>query len=190
MGVTSGAPDRDVDLARTAFLCALRVIPMLWRHELHRRRDNVGATVELDDGRRFLVYRDTSSTAPLGPDHRPGDDELVRLAIWFRLWSVPPGARALAWLFERESILNTILYAGCSGYRTKLWTVDRSTSDYAGFYTWQGRAAAGRYQRYVTAVLRPLSVRGTVGGSIDDADAPPSWTVVDHRPSSHSGADS
>ena len=40
------------------------------------------------------------------------------------------------------SILNTLMFAGFPGYIVKLWMVDRTTSDYAGLYTWNGRSAA------------------------------------------------
>jgi hypothetical protein len=87
----------------------------------------------------------------------------VTLAVWFRLRAVPPGAWFRRWLFERESILNTLLYAGVEGYRVKLWMVDPRSSDYAGLYQWAGAASAARYARYITSVLRPLSVPGSVG---------------------------
>jgi len=41
--------------------------------------------------------------------------------------------------------------------------VDERTSEYAGLYEWDGEAAARRYGRYITAVLRPLSARSSTG---------------------------
>ena len=162
---------------RTGMRCGVRVAALLWRRQLHIHREREGEIVELDDGRHFLVYRATSSSAPHDPGDAP-DGELVTLAVWFRLWAVPPGAHMLAYLFERESMLNTVLFAGCPGYRTKLWSVDRDTLDYAGFYTWEGRSSAERYRRYISAVLRPLSIRGSVGGRVDAPGDPPSWRVI------------
>ncbi len=96
------------------------------------------------------------------------EDPLVTLAVWFRLRWVPPGARFRQYLFERESILNTLMFAGFPGYQVKLWMVDRASSDYAGVYTWSGRDAAEKYARYVTSVIRPLAVLGTVGYEVSD----------------------
>jgi hypothetical protein len=143
-------------VARQMARCAWTVLGLLRRRRLHLCPDEVGSVVPLPDGRRFVVYRHTT---------RDGSDDArgVTLAVWFRLRGVPPGAWFRRWLFERESILNTLLYAGVEGYRVKLWMVNPVSSDYAGLYEWRGAASAERYARYITAVLRPLSVPGTVG---------------------------
>ena len=90
----------------------------------------------------------------------------VTLAVWFHLRFVPAGGRIRRFVFERESILNTLLYAGFDGYRVKLWMVDPVTSDYAGLYAWQGVDETERYAAYITTVLRPLSTPGSVGYEI------------------------
>ena len=143
-------------LLRLAAGCAVRVVKLLVERRLHFRRDRLGAEVSIPDGRRFIVFRDTSRDGP--EPLRP-----VTLAVWFRLRGVPPGARIRRWLFERESILNTILFAGFDGYLVKLWMVDPRTSDYAGLYTWASAEEAKRYAEYITGVLRPLSTSGSVG---------------------------
>jgi len=38
-----------------------------------------------------------------------------------------------------------------------------ATSGYAGLYEWAGRDEAERYARYITGILAPLSVHGSVG---------------------------
>jgi hypothetical protein len=139
--------------------CAVRVVVLIAHRCLHLRRGNVGATAELPDGRRFVVFRETTC------DQGALDDS-VTLAVWFHLRFVPAGGRFRRFLFERESILNTLLYAGFDGYRVKLWMVDPATSDYAGLYAWSDAELAERYARYITAVLRPLSVAGSVGYEI------------------------
>jgi len=150
----------DVPAAKSilgaALACAVRVVKLLVARQLHLRRDRLGAEVSIPDGRRFIVFRDTSRDGPepLQP---------VTLAVWFRLRGVPPGARIRRWLFERESILNTILFAGFDGYLVKLWMVDPHTSDYAGLYTWASAEEAERYAEYITGVLRPLSTSGSLG---------------------------
>ncbi len=147
---------RSVPVLVPALRCATRVVALLARRSLHLTRRHVGAAAYLPDGRKYLVFRETSCGT--------GDlDDTVTLAVWFHLRGVPAGARIRRFLFERESILNTILYAGFEGYRVKLWMVDPVSSDYAGLYAWHGADAARRYARYITSVLRPLSVRGSVG---------------------------
>jgi hypothetical protein len=141
--------------------CAARTLGLLARRHLHIDRSTKGATVELRDGRGFTVFRDTSC------DVDWGDDE-VTILVWFHLRATSSASPRRSWLFERESILNTLMFAGFRGYRRKMWMVDRATGDYAGLYTWCGRSAAETYARYITAVLRPLSVRGSVGSALCD----------------------
>jgi hypothetical protein len=59
--------------------------------------------------------------------------------------------------------VNTLLFAGATGFLEKRWMVDEATADWAGLYEWDTAAAADRYGRYITSVLRPLSTPGSVG---------------------------
>src|SRR3954462_3296689 len=128
------------------FRCAARVIVLLARRRLHLHRTHVGKTVTLPDGRPFTVFRESSCDEPTTA--RP-----VMLAVWFRLRGVPPAARVRQWLFERESIANTFLFAGVDGYLVKLWMINRSTSEYAGLYSWRSADEAEIYGRYITSIL-------------------------------------
>ena len=149
----------DDHVLRQLIGCAWTVVGLLARRRLHRDPGTVGDTAALPDGRSFTIFRDTTCD-------ETATGEPVTLAVWFRLKGVPAGARIRRWLFERESILNTLLYAGFAGYRRKRWMVDPVTSEYAGLYDWIGADAAEHYARYITSVLRPLSVPGSVGYQI------------------------
>jgi hypothetical protein len=152
--------DPTPSVTRQAARCAARVVILLMHRRLHLRRDRVGRGVTLADGRAFRVFRESTCDGnPAAPT--------VTLAVWFRLRSIPPGARARRWLFERLCILNTVLFAGFDGYLVKLWMVNPKTSDYAGLYSWRSADEADRYGRYITAVLRPLSRAGSVGFTIE-----------------------
>ncbi len=165
MGSGPRAPLPDLGPYRKVLVpgarCAGRVLRLLTTHRLHRRPGNVGRGARLPDGREYVVFRETTCD-------RGSLDGTVTLAVWFHLRGIPPGARLRRFLFERESILNTILYAGFEGYRIKLWMVDPATSDYAGLYVWNGHDHAADYARYIVTVLRPLSVRGSVGYELVD----------------------
>jgi hypothetical protein len=167
------ADARDPSFPRELLRCARRVVQLGWRRRLHIDRGWLTSSAELPDGRRFRVFRQTSCDGD-----EPGGD--VMIAVWFHLRWMPPGATIRRWLFERESILNTILYAGAPGYRTKLWLVDPDTCDYAGLYGWKGREAAERYGRYICRILRPLSVPSSVGFEVV-ADQRLSQYVRDQR---------
>jgi len=71
--------------------------------------------------------------------------------------------------------VNTVLFAGFDGYLVKLWMVNPTTADYAGLYSWSSIEDAERYGRYITAILRPFSRRGSVAYQVL-----PEWTLEDY----------
>jgi hypothetical protein len=79
------------------------------------------------------------------------------------LRGIPAGSRLRRYLFERLCLVNTILFAGFDGFQVKLWMVDPNTADYAGLCSWRSAGEADIYARYITGVLRPLSVNRSVG---------------------------
>jgi hypothetical protein len=141
--------------------CAGTTLRLLAQRHLHLRRETLGTTVAVPGGRSYTLFRESSCDLP-------SEASEVTLLVWFHLKGTTPLAPWRSWAFERESILNTLLYAGFEGYRRKLWLVDRETADYAGLYAWAGRDAAARYAHYITRLLRPLSTPGSVGSSIVD----------------------
>jgi hypothetical protein len=159
---TALSPMRTVWLALG---CAVRTVWLLARGALHIDHSLDGRLAQLPDGRSFEIFRRTTSSAS---DHDTG--EPVVLSVWFHLRFVPAWARRRRALFERESILNTLLFAGFAGYESKLWMVDPDTNEFAGLYQWRGREAAERYARYIASVLRPLSSHGLVGWDITEVD--------------------
>jgi hypothetical protein len=147
-----------------AVACVARTVWLLCTRRLHLRSDRVGRRVRLPDGREYEVFRESTCDQ----SHHDG---AACLMVWFRLRSIPPGARIRRRLFERLCIVNTVLFAGFDGYLVKLWMVNPETSDYAGLYAWSNAAEAESYARYITAVLRPLSVRGSVGSQVVEGSA-------------------
>src|SRR4051794_272693 len=100
---------RSSSVLRQALQCAVQVVRLLFARRLHRRTSHVGLEIAIPDGRRYVVFRETSC------DHAQPFDE-VMLAVWFRLRAIPPGARVRRRLFERACIVNTVLFAGFDGY--------------------------------------------------------------------------
>jgi hypothetical protein len=145
--------------------CAVRTTWLLARGSLHIDHSLDGRLAQLPDGRSFKIFRRTTCSASEDDENEP-----VVLSVWFHLRFVPAWARRRRTLFERESILNTLVFAGFPGYVSKLWMVDPETNEFAGLYEWRGREAAERYARYITSVLRPLSSHGLVDWDITPAD--------------------
>ena len=96
----------------------------------------------------------------------------MTLAVWFHLRGIPAGSRVRRFLFERLCVINTLLFAGFSGYRVKLWMVDPETSDYAGLYRWRSSEEAEVYAQYIVGVLAPFCPAGSVGYQIVPGVAP------------------
>lgn len=157
-------PGRRRSVAVSAMRCAIAVVGLVARHRLRHPPEHVGSAVTLPDGRAFRVFRETVRL----PDRAPTDP--VVLAVWFHLRGVPAGSSRRRRLFERLCVLNTVLFAGSTGFLRKRWLVDDATADWAGLYTWDTVDAADRYGRYITTVLRPLSTVGSVGYEVRPDD--------------------
>ncbi len=151
---------RPAELLRSALSCASSVIHLFAGRHLHLSRARLGTRIALPDGRTYSVFRESSAD----PSGTGGDP--VTLAVWFHLRWIPPGASVRRWFFERLCILNTLLFGGFPGYLVKLWMVAPPTSDYAGLYSWASAGEAEHYARYITAVLAPLSLPGSVGARV------------------------
>jgi hypothetical protein len=150
------SPADDDSRVLQALLCGIRTVQLLLHRRLHLRTRRVGDGITLPDGRSFVVFRESTCDG----DRAPGEATLV---VWFHLRGIPAGSRVRRFLFERLCLANTILFAGFDGYRVKLWMVDPETADYAGLYAWRGAEEADVYARYITGVLRPLSLPASVG---------------------------
>lgn len=144
----------------------------------------VGRVLAFADGTRARVYRETVLHAPT---RQP-----CTLVVSFRLRGVRGrGHRAFEW----ESELNTPLFVGFPGFRSKLWLAHDRTGRYRGIYEWDGAAAAESYARSLWRVLALVSEAGSIdyrvlpGAHRDDhlarptvrgaGDDGPWWRVVE-----------
>lgn len=133
--------------------CILGTLGLILNGVLAMPRQNVDAWVRFGDGSRSRVYRETAMR------ERTGDD-LVLIAVRFRL-RLLRRSRFGHWLFRRESLLNTILFAAHTGFHSKLWLTDLETGFYRGIYEWQGRGAAQEYAETLRVVLHPWVLNGS-----------------------------
>jgi hypothetical protein len=143
-----------VRMLRAYASCALATVVLLARHQLRLPKHNVGCELEFADGTVSRVYRETVRVG--APTRTP-----TLLVVQFQLRLVGH-SRLMHALFRAESILNTPLFAGFPGFRSKLWVTDERTGVYRGVYEWDGADQAGNYAAAITALLRLLSVRGSV----------------------------
>ena len=137
--------------------CVVRTAVLLAGRRLHQPVENVGRLIQFADRSKAAVYRETTAAPPaLG--------EPAVLVVGFRL----RGARRAwsHWVFRRESLLNTFLFAGFDGFVSKLWLRHDEHGTYRGIYQWDGADRAESYVRslwWALAVVSDIdSIRYTV----------------------------
>ena len=86
--------------------------------------------------------------------------EPALLVIAFRL-AFLDDVELLHAVFRHECLIHTPLFAGFSGFRSKLWLGDDDTRIYRGVYQWEGAAEAAAYAGRMVGLLAPFSTRGT-----------------------------
>jgi hypothetical protein len=122
-------------------------------------RRHVDRRLRFADGTRSRVYRET-----VRRDVRTDEPALVVIRFRLRLTG---HSQVLHALFRVESLANTPFFAGFAGFRSKLWCTDVDGGTYHGVYGWDGPARARRYAVAMTALLRPLSVPGSVAYHVE-----------------------
>ncbi|MGW0183027.1 hypothetical protein [Nocardia sp. NPDC003345] len=143
-------------IARTVLAltrCVLATIGLLLRRHVRLPADNLGLRLGFADGTSARVFRETIVEG--SPARQP-----CVLVVKFELRGVRARGHAL---FRRESLFNTILFAGFPGLLTKLWVADDEHGVYRGLYEWDGAADAEAYARALWRVLSLVSVPGSIG---------------------------
>jgi len=99
------------------------------------------------DGSSAEVFRETVIS-------RPDPVDPCVLVVKFELRGVHGSGHA--W-FRRESLLNTVLFAGFPGLVSKLWLANDEHGCYRGVYEWDGPVAAANYARALWRGVGPVS---------------------------------
>lgn len=137
---------------RAVARCVARTLVMLVRADLHLPTENVGRRIRFADGTTGRVYRETTVD-------RPPPREPCMLVVSFRLRGVRGAGHQV---FEAESILNTVLFAGFPGLVSKLWMAHDDHGTYRGLYEWDGARSAEDYARALWRVLELVSESGSI----------------------------
>ena len=150
--VPEQAPLAYPAVARALAGCVAGTAQLLRQRRLHLPKDRVGMRLGFGDGTTARVYRETvvDRGATLDP---------CVLVVEFRLRAVRGRGHAA---FRRESLLNTLLFAGFPGLVSKLWLADDERGRYRGLYEWDGPRLAEDYARALWRVLALVSVRGSI----------------------------
>lgn len=140
------------------------------RRWLRLSPEHVGLWLHFADGTRGRVYRETVNR---GPRH----SQPSLLVVAFRLRGVGH-SRVAHRLFRAESLLNTPLFAGFPGFRSKLWLTDPVSAIYRGVYEWDGPEQATAYAQTLVKLLALVSVPGSVTFHVEP-DVTPQAVLAD-----------
>ncbi|MEC3918709.1 hypothetical protein [Nocardia sp. CDC160] len=132
--------------------CLVRTVVLLLRRQVRLPRENLGLRVGFADGTSARVFRETVID-------RPAPTDPCVLVVTFTLRVVRGRGHAL---FRRESLLNTLLFAGFPGLISKLWLTDDERGRYRGLYEWNDPTSAEAYARALWRVLALVSVPGSI----------------------------
>ena len=127
---------------------------LVFSGSLHTSKQHLHNSYEASNGRTYMVFCETVS------DREYGGEE-VTLIIGFRLKLIGK-SRFFHWIFQHICILDTPIWVGFRGFKTKYWMVEPDTQDYLGLYRYQSKDNARKYAEYICAVFRPLSTRDSV----------------------------
>ncbi|WP_236654523.1 hypothetical protein [Streptacidiphilus anmyonensis] len=132
--------------------CVVASAGLLARREVRLTHGRVGGRMRFADGTSALVYRETRLGGGTALD-------ACALVVAFRLRLVRGRGHTL---FRWESMLNTPLFVGFPGFRSKLWLTADEHGRYRGVYEWDGAERAEHYARCLWRVLGLVSVRGSI----------------------------
>ncbi|WP_067901433.1 hypothetical protein [Nocardia vaccinii] len=132
--------------------CLFTTLGLLLAGRIHLPTGNRGLLIGFADETTAVVFRETVLD-------RPVPRAPCVLVVRFRLRAVRGRGHAL---FRRESVLNTVLFAGFPGFITKLWLGHDENGTYRGIYEWDGPESAQVYARTLWRVLAPVSVPGSI----------------------------
>jgi len=133
---------------------------LVFSWSLHIGKQHLWEKYTVNDGKTYTVFRETIS------DKEYGEKE-VTLIIGFRLRLIG-NSSLFHWLFQHLCVLDTPIWVGFPGFKTKFWMVEPDAKDYLGLYRYQGKDNAKKYAEYICAVLRPVSTDGSVWYKIEE----------------------
>jgi hypothetical protein len=129
---------------------------------LHTPKSHLWEKYIASDKKIYSVFLETTS------DEEYYEKE-VTLIVGFRLFIMGSNSFFHA-IFQKLCILDTPVWVGFRGFKKKLWMVDLDSKNYLGIYRYQGIKNAQKYRDYIVAVLKPVSVKGSVWSEIIDMD--------------------
>lgn len=144
----------------------LRSIGSLLGGRIRFPQHRLGSVLELPEGDRFVLYRETAlrSAAAGAPD-----DGVV---LVFRLQGAERATSATlrSVLFDPTVNVATPFFAGMPGFRRKLWLAGTEDGEFLELYEWATADDAERFADVMRSLLDPFEFLGSATIEIVDAD--------------------
>jgi hypothetical protein len=123
------------------------------RNRVHFPKDRIGETITMDDGRKFMVFRQAVVDRRDGKRMRPG----ARFIVRFHLANMSPAMN------KPFSLIPMPFCIGVPGFRSKLWTLDVASGDFQGVYEFEtGKDAENYAGSFAVTFMTRRSVPGSV----------------------------
>jgi hypothetical protein len=146
---------------------ALRSIQYLLGGHVQFPRERLGDVLEHADGRRFVVYRETTLRSA---DDAPARERAV-LVFEMDVTGREAGEAVRDVLFDPVANVATPFFTGMPGFRRKLWLAGSDTGEFLELYEWASREDADRFVELLESLLAPFDVAGTASFEVVDADS-------------------
>jgi hypothetical protein len=134
-------------LRRLPIVCLLAALLSWLIGRIRSSKSFLGKTVQMEDGRRFVVFRHVRRDST----HKEPGTEPAVMVVRFRF------AKRSQKTNRRLSLLPVPLIVGYPGFHHKVWMVDENDGYWQGVYQWESEAAVDAYMR--SFVLRVMNRR-------------------------------
>ena len=139
------------------FLSFLNTLVYALRGRLHFPKGRIGEVLTMEDGQEFVIFRQVIVDPGEDQPEKPGATFRVR----FHVAHMSPKQNKFF------SLLPIPFFVGLPGFRSKLWTLNGTTSDFQGIYEWDTVQDAENYAKsFAMKFMTMRSVRGSVSYEI------------------------
>ena len=137
-----------------AFLSVLKTIWYALSGRIHFPKNRVGEVLTMEDGGKFVIYRQAIVSPGKNQPEKPGAIFRIRIHL----------LEKVSFKQDRIGSLFAIpLFVGLPGFRSKLWTTDEVNRIAQGIYEWDTIQDA---ENYINALALKIMAKQATPGSV------------------------
>lgn len=155
---------------RTAFrlgMAALRSVQYLLGGDIRFPQERLGEVLEMPEGDRFVVYRETA----LRPAVVDTPEEGALLIFRMHVPNRHAGESVREVLFDPLANVSTPFFSGMPGFRRKLWLAGRRPGEFLELYEFASVEDADRFAEVFRSLLEPFSFAGSASFEVVEDDS-------------------